>query len=121
MMRGERHEQSQPRGEPIGTEPRTDPYETPTKYAGSRLALAALVAGAVGIACAPIFVRLSELGPTATAFWRLALPGLWLWMDLANRRGAAPSCWPALSSRGAAASDPSGEQHRLSPTQQDPA
>jgi drug/metabolite transporter (DMT)-like permease len=65
--------------------------------AGSRLALAALVAGAVGIACAPIFVRLSELGPTATAFWRLglALPGLWLWMELANRRGAAPARRPS--------------------------
>jgi hypothetical protein len=48
---------------------------------GSGLALAALIAGAVGIACAPIFVRLSELGPTATAFWRLALalPVVWLW------------------------------------------
>jgi drug/metabolite transporter (DMT)-like permease len=35
-------------------------------------------------------VRLSELGPTATAFWRLALalPGLWLWMEVVNRRGA---------------------------------
>jgi hypothetical protein len=102
MMRGERHEHDQPRGEPIGTEPRTDPYENPAAYAGrgsgiasSRLALAALVAGAVGIAYAPVFVRLSELGPTATAFWRLALPGLWLWMELANRRGAVPARRPS--------------------------
>jgi len=46
------------------------------------MALAALFAGAVAIAFAPIFVRLSELGPTATAFHRLALalPALWIWV-----------------------------------------
>lgn len=44
-----------------------------------RLALAALVLGAVGIGFAPVFVRLSELGPSATAFYRfaLAIPLLW--------------------------------------------
>lgn len=53
-------------------------------------ALAALLTGATFIALSPIFVRLSEAGPTATAFWRvaLALPALWaLW--LWRRRGAA--------------------------------
>jgi drug/metabolite transporter (DMT)-like permease len=46
-----------------------------------RLALAALAAGGVGIAFAPIFVRWSEVGPLSTAFWRLALaaPVMWLW------------------------------------------
>jgi drug/metabolite transporter (DMT)-like permease len=45
------------------------------------LALPALLAGALAIAFAPIFVRASELGPSATAFWRLAfaLPALFLW------------------------------------------
>lgn len=40
----------------------------------------ALVGGAVAIGFAPIFVRLSEVGLNATAFWRLALslPVLWL-------------------------------------------
>ena len=38
-----------------------------------RLALAALLAGAVAIGGSPIFVRLSEVGPMATAFWRVAL------------------------------------------------
>jgi len=49
----------------------------------SRLALTALLAGAMGIAFAPIFVRLSPVGPSATAFWRivLALPPLWFWMN----------------------------------------
>lgn len=54
-------------------------------------ALPALLAGAVAIAFAPIFVRLSELGPVATAFWRLAiaLPVLWLWQAAAARQPAA--------------------------------
>lgn len=40
----------------------------------------ALVGGAIAIGLAPIFVRWSEVGPNATAFWRLAiaLPPLWL-------------------------------------------
>ena len=36
-------------------------------------ALLALFGGAMGIALAPIFVRLSTVGPSATAFWRLLL------------------------------------------------
>ena len=36
-------------------------------------AVAALLFGASFIALSPIFVRLSEAGPTATAFWRVAL------------------------------------------------
>ena len=46
-----------------------------------RAAIAALLAGATAIGLAPIFVRLSETGSTATAFWRvtLALPFLWFW------------------------------------------
>jgi drug/metabolite transporter (DMT)-like permease len=52
--------------------------------AGSRerWALAALFTGAVAIAFSPIFVRLSELGPSATAFWRVgfAVPALALWL-----------------------------------------
>ncbi|WP_448190057.1 DMT family transporter [Azospirillum sp. sgz301742] len=47
----------------------------------ARIALIALLAGALGIAFSPIFVRLSELGPTATAFWRVgfAVPALYAW------------------------------------------
>jgi drug/metabolite transporter (DMT)-like permease len=43
------------------------------------LAFLALLLGAVCIALSPIFVRVSETGPTATAFWRVALavPALW--------------------------------------------
>jgi drug/metabolite transporter (DMT)-like permease len=43
-------------------------------------AAAALLLGATCIALSPIFVRLSEAGPTASAFWRVALavPVLWI-------------------------------------------
>ena len=43
------------------------------------MALVALLLGAVFIGLSPIFVRISETGPTATAFWRVALavPVLW--------------------------------------------
>lgn len=56
-----------------------------------RLALPALLLGATGIGFAPIFVRLSEIGPVATAFWRLALswPLLWAWMALEQRQATA--------------------------------
>lgn len=49
--------------------------------AAARLAFLALIGGATGIGFAPVLVRLSEVGPTATAFYRLlfALPLLWLW------------------------------------------
>jgi len=54
---------------------------------GSSTPLVALFAGATAIAFAPIFVRLSEVGPVATAFWRLtlALPALWLWAIFERR------------------------------------
>jgi drug/metabolite transporter (DMT)-like permease len=48
----------------------------------------ALVGGAIAIGFAPVFVRWSEVGLNATAFWRLAiaLPALWL---LCRRDGTA--------------------------------
>jgi len=42
-------------------------------------ALGALLVGACCIALSPIFVRLAETGPTATAFWRVALAVPFLW------------------------------------------
>src|SRR5215469_15888908 len=56
-------------------------------------ALLALFAGALAIGASGIFVRLSETGPTATAFWRgaLALPFLAVWVLLERHRdGVAP-------------------------------
>jgi drug/metabolite transporter (DMT)-like permease len=54
----------------------------------SRAAFACLLAGGVGIAFAPIFVRLSDTGPLASAFWRVALaaPLLWMWVGYSSSR-----------------------------------
>ena len=48
----------------------------------SRAAFLCLLAGGCAIAFAPIFVRLSDTGPLASAFWRCALaaPLLWMWL-----------------------------------------
>ncbi len=53
-----------------------------------RIAIFALLFGASAIGFAPIFVRLSEVGPISTAFWRLglAIPVLWLGVALAQRK-----------------------------------
>lgn len=58
---------------------------------GLALALPAVIVGAVAVGFSPVFVRLSELGPSATAFYRLllALPALWLWMRI-EARGLPP-------------------------------
>ena len=47
----------------------------------STAAFLCLLAGACAIAFAPIFVRLADVGPVASAFWRCALaaPLLWIW------------------------------------------
>ncbi len=57
------------------------------------LAFVALLAGATGIGFAPIFVRIADVGPVSSAFWRmaLALPPLLIWRlwEAADRRRAA--------------------------------
>ena len=57
-----------------------------------RLAFLALLVGATGIGFAPILVRLSETGPTATALFRLlfALPLIWVWLLLERREDTSP-------------------------------
>ncbi|MHC4550942.1 MAG: DMT family transporter [Planctomycetota bacterium] len=57
-------------------------------HRAERTALTALLGGAAGIAFAPIFVRWSELEPTVTAFWRLALAAPLLWLWTLRERGA---------------------------------
>lgn len=63
---------------------------------GGILPLAGLVAGAVAIAFAGIFLRLSPLGPTATGFHRmgLAVPFMVVWV-LWERRSRSPEPRPA--------------------------
>ncbi len=54
----------------------------------ARLGFLALIGGATGIGFAPVLVRMSETGPTATAFYRLlfALPLIWIWATWDRRQ-----------------------------------
>ena len=71
-------------------------------------ALATLLFGAACIALSPIFVRLSEAGPTATAFWRVALavPVLWVFYFLKRKNNPGQSSpWLLLAAGLAFAGD----------------
>ena len=63
-------------------------------------ALFSLVAGAACIALSPIWVRVTDVGPTASAFWRvcLAVPLLWiLFFSLKTEQTKNPgNHWPML-------------------------
>lgn len=77
------------------------------KPRSSSLPLAALLAGATCIALSPIWVRVSETGPTASAFWRVALAVPALSLLAALSRGPAapagiPRAGPLLLGAGAA-------------------
>jgi drug/metabolite transporter (DMT)-like permease len=68
-------------------------------------ALLALFCGATFIALSPIWVRLADVGPTASAFWRVALavPLLWTVFALAPRAAAAQRAnWRLLVAAGIA-------------------
>ncbi len=58
----------------------------------SRVAFLCLLAGGCAIAFAPIFVRLSDTGPLASAFWRcaLAVPVLWAMAVIPVKTGTQP-------------------------------
>ena len=57
------------------------------------VAIGALLLGATAIGTSALFVKVSETGPVATAFWRvfLALPFLWTWSVLTERARHAAS------------------------------
>jgi len=69
-----------------------------------RPALPALLLGATCIALSPIFVRVADVGPTASAFWRVALaaPLLWPLLALAPRTSAPRRDWKLLLAAGLA-------------------
>jgi drug/metabolite transporter (DMT)-like permease len=79
---------------------------TTRKTGLARYALPLLLLGAAAIACSPIFVRLSELGPIATAVYRVlfALPALALFQQVVpqERLTAKPTLkdWPLLALAG---------------------
>ncbi len=61
----------------------------------------ALLAGAAAIGTSALFVKVSEVGPVSSAFWRvfLALPVLWLWarMEARDSRSTdSPDDWKLL-------------------------
>ena len=72
------------------THTRASPAARPQEGFGAPFA--ALVAGALAMGISPIFVRLADVGPFASAFWRvtLALPLLWGWLRAAEA-GAPPA------------------------------
>lgn len=67
-------------------------HDTAASESKARIALIGLLIGALGIALSPIFVRLSEIGPVATAFWRIgfAMPVVFAWMVLESRSANPP-------------------------------
>lgn len=69
-----------------------------------RPALPSLLVGATFIAFSPIFVRLTDVGPTASAFWRVALaaPLLWPLLILSRRQPAPAIHWKLLAAAGIA-------------------
>ena len=66
--------------------------ETIQADAALLLPITALVLGAVAMGASPIFVRLADVGPYASAFWRmaLALPFLWGWLKFEQSRNTIP-------------------------------
>jgi drug/metabolite transporter (DMT)-like permease len=59
---------------------------------GFALPFAALIGGALAMGMSPIFVRTADVGPFASAFWRVAaaLPLLWVWATLEARHAGEP-------------------------------
>jgi len=56
---------------------------------GNVAPMMALVVGALAMGLSPIFVRLADVGPFTSAFWRVAfaLPVLYVWMRISERTG----------------------------------
>ena len=71
--------------------PTAVPTPPPIKISGN-MALVGLLLGIVCISFAPIFVRLSEIGPNPLAFWRIALtlPFFWTGVAVQNKFGNTP-------------------------------
>lgn len=70
---------------------------TPPPTSVAAFAIPALILGAMAMGISPIFVRLTDVGPFASAFWRVggALPLLFAWALFEARRSGAPlsSIW----------------------------
>ncbi|WEK50456.1 MAG: DMT family transporter [Candidatus Kaistia colombiensis] len=75
----------------------SSPPSTPPPASVAAFAIPALILGAMAMGISPIFVRLTDVGPFASAFWRVggALPLLFAWALFEARRSGAPmaSIW----------------------------
>ena len=69
-----------------------------------QVAFLCLLAGGCAIAFAPILVRLSDTGPVASAFWRVALaaPLLWIWLAASSELEAASQAEVKAAASGSA-------------------
>ena len=83
-----------------------EPAALPAQPFAAGPALAALLGGAACIALSPIWVRISDVGPTASAFWRvfLAVPLLWILFFSSRTAGKkfVPPPWPYMIAAGIA-------------------
>ncbi|WP_112664575.1 DMT family transporter [Microvirga flavescens] len=70
----------------------TSTPQAASQNSGFASAFMALCAGAVAMGASPIFVRFAsaDVGPFASAFWRvaLALPVLWIWMRIEETKAS---------------------------------
>jgi len=66
--------------------------EAPHSELSFVVAFAALFMGALAMGISPVFVRFAEIGPFASAFWRvmIALPALFFWALMDARRAGVP-------------------------------
>ncbi len=71
----------------IGSDASAPHHTGPSSATRTALPVAAVVLGAIAMGLSPIFVRLADVGPFASAFWRtaLALPILWAWAAAEER------------------------------------
>lgn len=81
------------------------PSLTHTSDTVQPVAIIALVMGSAAVALAPILVRLAEVSPSASAFWRMALaaPVLWMWVCFSERKckkTATETPWKLLALAG---------------------
>lgn len=72
-------------------------HETSKTWTPERVAILALVTGAAAIGFSGILARISEAGPSATGFWRMAfvIPVFWYWVHREARK--KPDRTPVLT------------------------
>ena len=89
-----------PSNAPASALPTSPPAGSPAALpAGLAVAVATLVAAALAMSVSSTLVRLADVGPLASAFWRvtLALPVLWAWTRRAEAEAPAGAARPRFT------------------------